>query len=304
MSALPSRSVRALLGGVVDYAGLFPPAKLPMSDAVAMYVRHRREPGAWALGRFVVPVARLDELAAAVDAISPDAASRDPWHLSVLAGSDPAADAAAIARFVDRHGGRFAVDAVEAKASTPSEIDAVRRAFPAPVELYVEVPIASDPSELVRHIGAVGARAKVRTGGVTAEAFPSPAELARFLDACAAERVPFKATAGLHHPLRAVHRLSYEADAPTGVMFGFLNVFLAAAWLHDGMARSDAERLLDERDPSSFTFDERGVTWRGRHIAADRLEWTRREHAISFGSCSFAEPIADLTDLALLPAHS
>lgn len=304
MSARPSSSVRALLAGVVDYAGLFPPAKLPMADAVSMYVRHRREPAAWALGKFVVPVARLNELAAAVDALPPEGASPDVWHLSVLAGSDPAADAAAVARFAERHGGRFVVDAVEAKASTPAEIDATRRAFPAPVELYVEVPVASDPTELVRHIGAVGARAKVRTGGVTAEAFPAPAQLARFLDACAAERVPFKATAGLHHPLRAVHRLTYDADAPTGVMFGFLNVFLAAAWLRDGMTRSDAERLLDERDPSSLSFDERGVTWRGRHIAADRLDRARREHAIAFGSCSFAEPIADLTALALLPAQS
>lgn len=300
----PSRALRALLSGVVDYAGLFPPAKLPMADAAAAYALHTREESSWALGKFVVPAARLNELAAAADALPPAAGMRGGWRLSVLAGADAAADAGAIARFTERHGGRFLVDAVEAKACTTREIEAARRAFPPPLDLYLEIPIADDPRALVRHIGAVGARAKVRTGGVTEDAFPSPADLARFLHACALERVAFKATAGLHHPLRSVHRLTYDAGAPTGTMFGFLNVFLAAAWLRDGMPPGDAERLLDERDPSAIAFDDQAVTWRGQRLAADRLESARREHAIAFGSCSFAEPIADLRALALLPATS
>ncbi|HEX6533765.1 MAG TPA: hypothetical protein VF041_04165 [Gemmatimonadaceae bacterium] len=300
MTMTISRPVHALLQGVVDYAGLFPPAERSMSEAVAAYAAYRAGPDAWALGRFVVPVARLDELAGAVAAHGA-AAHGQPWPLSVLAGAGPAADAERVAAFGERHGARLRVEAVEAKGATTEQIDAVRRAFPAPLELYVEVPIDGDPTALVRHIGAIGARAKVRTGGVTPGAFPAPAALARFLAACAAERVPFKATAGLHHPLRAVYPLTYAPDAPTGTMFGYLNVFLAAAWLREGMPVADAERLLDERSPEAVRFDDDGVAWREHRLSAERLEAARREHAIGFGSCSFTEPLADLRSLALLP---
>ena len=82
-------------------------------------------------------------------------------------------------------------------------------------------------------LSAAGARAKVRTGGVTEGAFPASHALARFIQSCADAGVPFKATAGLHHPLRGEYRLTYEPGSPHGMMFGFLNVFLAAAFARD-----------------------------------------------------------------------
>jgi len=127
-----------------------------------------------------------------------------------------------------------------------------------------------------------GLRAKIRTGGVTPDAFPSVEVIARFIRECRDHRVPFKATAGLHHPLRCVKPLTYEPDAPTGTMHGFLNVFMAAA------KPDRAEEILRS---SEISFDD---------VSADDIAVMRRTFAISFGSCSFEEPIAHLKELGWL----
>jgi len=143
-------------------------------------------------------------------------------------------------------------------------------------------------------------RAKVRTGGITAAQFPEPAVLLRFIASCFRTGVPFKATAGLHHPLRGRYRLTYEPNSAQGTMFGFLNVFLAAAGVHRGMGEAQALELLTESDPASLRWDDDGVAWRGEHIDTPTLAAVRRGAAIAFGSCSFEEPIGDLRALGLL----
>ena len=146
-------------------------------------------------------------------------------------------------------------------------------------------------------------RAKVRTGGLTAKVFPSSGDLAQFLHLCAAAGAPFKATAGLHHPICSVHPLSppvlgvggrKDADSPKAMMHGFLNVFLAAAFVHTGMSVEQATQLLEENSPEAFRFDEDGVTWRTHRLGVDQLLTARQDFAIAFGACSFEEPIADL----------
>jgi hypothetical protein len=139
-----------------------------------------------------------------------------------------------------------------------------------------------------------GLRAKIRTGGLTADAFPSTTAVAQFIRACHDAGVAFKATAGLHHPLRCVKPLTYEINSPAGTMHGFLNVFLAAAMV------DHADDILLEEDPRAFTFDDDGVSWRGHRVSTDELATMRRERAISFGSCSFEEPIEDLKVLGWL----
>lgn len=138
-----------------------------------------------------------------------------------------------------------------------------------------------------------GLRAKIRTGGITADAFPTPESVAGFIRACKETGVPFKATAGLHHPLRCVRPLTYEPNSAVGTMHGFLNVFLAAAMTED------AEAILRETDPKAFTFDDEGASWRERRVSVEELR-KMRELAISFGSCSFEEPIDDLKELGWL----
>jgi hypothetical protein len=295
---MSAAALRALVTGLVDYAGLFPPAGLAMPDAVAAYAEYLASDDAWALGRFVVPAARLGELAdAAGDLVTGRTA---PWRLSALLGEELGEDAAKISAFNAKHARRFVVDVAEFRASTVETIARGARALDQRIVAYAELPSDGDPLRLLHGVKQARARAKIRTGGVTAEAFPSTAHVARFLMRCAEVGVPFKATAGLHHPLRSEYRLTYAPNAPRGTMFGFLNVFLGAAFALTGMGESTLVRLLDERDPAAFRFADDSVVWRGFPLMLDQLVEARASLGISFGSCSFREPIDDLHQLGLL----
>jgi len=284
-------AIRALLAGLIDYAGLFPPAALSMGEAVANYAAYRGSPDAWVLGRFVVPVARLVEF----ETLAASRPSGAPWPLSVLAHGD---DCRAIIAFNARHEGRAVIETVEARAATPAAVTALAP-LAAVAAVFVEIPVHDDPDALVATIGAHGLRAKIRTGGVTADAFPSARDVARFLSACARHDVMFKATAGLHHPLRGDFALTYAADAPRGAMFGFLNVFLAAAFMRRGLPVAEAALLLDERDAGAISFSADVAAWRGHSLSVGALAEARARIALSFGSCSFREPIDDLSALPL-----
>jgi hypothetical protein len=122
----------------------------------------------------------------------------------------------------------------------------------------------------------------------------------RFLAACVAEDVPFKATAGLHHAVRGSYPLTYAPDSARGTMYGFLNVMLAGAFLREGEDEAMARHVLEENDSSAFQFDPTGVAWRGRRLSAEQLAYARNGAIRSFGSCSFREPIDDLSALGLL----
>ncbi|MFM9957457.1 MAG: hypothetical protein ACKVZJ_05245 [Phycisphaerales bacterium] len=341
-------STRVLLSGIIDYAGLFPPAKLDMASAVRNYAGYLAGPHAWMLGRFIVPVARLEEFEREAEGLFPQpvvpqaplGATRDapsPWSISVLVGDDLDADIDAVFAFNQRHappetdpgaldeaaargepdddapsglGGGAVIDTLEIKLTNTGtgpmgggrEIDRAMNTVPEQLDAYFEIPTAQDPRGLIAAIAGTGARAKVRTGGVTPDAFPAPEHLARFISACAAAEVPFKATAGLHHPVRGEFDLTYEPNCPRGLMYGFLNVFLAAALLRTREGtEQDAVAMLSERDPTSIKFAEPGVAWRGKRLAIDRLALVRESFATSFGSCSFDEPVADLRALGLLP---
>ena len=297
-------TLRTLLAHAIDYAGLFPPAQLDMPGAVAEYESYLASSDAWALGRFVVPATRLNELAAvARDATSePLGRGQAERRLSAVLGADLAADVERLRAFcadVSNQAWWAAIAAVELRASTPEAIGEAMRVVPDDFERYVEIPISEDPTPLVRAIGQARAFAKVRTGGTTTDAFPASDHVARFLATCLREAVPFKATAGLHHPLRGEYPLTYEPGSACGRMYGFLNVFLATAFLAAGLDEPDARRLLEESDPNAVSFGRVNVTWRGHRVPVDRLERSR-SFLTSFGSCSFREPIDDLAGLGLL----
>jgi hypothetical protein len=179
-------------------------------------------------------------------------------------------------------------DADEPRAAVIESKQIVRAGRP----VYCEVP----PGEL-DEVRRAGCFAKLRTGGLTPEAIPAVEDVAAFIRACGERRLPFKATAGLHHPVRAAHPLTYAADAPRAVMHGFLNVFLAAAFAWHG--DRDLEPILAETDPAAFRFDET-AHWRDRSLDAGQVREARRHFAHSFGSCSFEEPVRDLEALGLL----
>ncbi len=135
---------------------------------------------------------------------------------------------------------------------------------------------------------------KLRTGGVTADAFPTSEEIAGTLVTAAQAAVPIKFTAGLHHPIRQ-HR-----DEVKTKMHGFLNVLGAALLTAEhGWDRAQATTMLEDEDPDSFTFNDESFAWREWKIDVSRLR-ERRRYVTTFGSCSFDEPRDDLRALKLL----
>ena len=293
-----ARAVAALLDGLVDFAGLFPPAAMPMPAAVVAYARYVAGPDRAKLGRFVVPVARLGEVVTAVDALPLDRAPglNAPWRLSVLAG---AADAGTLMAFDAAHGGRLVIDTVEAKAGSVADVEQLGAALGRRYFLYVEIPVQGDPALLVAAIRAQGFRAKMRTGGVVAEAFPAAPDVLRFLAACADARVPFKATAGLHHPLRGEFALTYAAESAHATMFGFLNLFLTAVLLHAGAPPDALVSLLEERDSQAIAANDASIRWRDLTVTIAQIAAARASFVGSFGSCSFEEPMRELSTLQL-----
>jgi hypothetical protein len=291
-------ALRPLLSGIVDYAGLFPPAALDMATAVRNYAEYRHDDASWMLGRFVVPVARLDELSRELRARDTD--TGDEWSVSALLGDDMASDLAAVDAFNDDLAGFARVDLLEGRFTTPDAIARAASLAGGRFALYAEISVDPDPRELIAAIATAGINAKIRTGGVTPQAFPRARDIVRFMRRCAEAGVPFKATAGLHHPIRAEHRLTYAADAPTGMMYGYLNVFVAAALLSE-LTDDEATALLEERDPQALVVSRDSIQWRGHELRADQANAARERIASSFGSCSFREPVDDLRALSLLP---
>ncbi len=303
-----TESLRIFMSGLIDYAGLFPPAGLDMRTTLKNWARYRSGERAWMLGRLVIPVARLGELEEALSQTPPPSGPEaEPWRISALAGEALEADIERVFRFNQQHAGdgegseSAVIDALELKAVTSTQIDRAMHVIPEQLEPFFEIPVTGDLRGLVAAMAGTGARAKVRTGGVTPASFPSTVELARFLSACAAAEIPFKATAGLHHPVRGAFPLTYEPGCASATMFGFFNVFLAAALLVTGRAEAgELAALLEEANPRAFVFDDGGVTWRDLRLDTARLSRVRESFALAFGSCSFEEPVADLERLGLL----
>jgi hypothetical protein len=294
----PAPSLRALLRGAIDYAGLFPPASLSMAKAAAIFATHLASPDAWILGRFIVPVSALGELS--LETIRYAGTGIAPWRVSALLSMSDAANAASISSFNAAHAGRLVVDAVEWRGLARSEVADAVGTLPPNVISFVELADSDDLDERLAEIGAARARAKLRTGGVTPDAFPSASNVSRFIARCATNGVPFKATAGLHHPVCGVHALSYADDAPSAKMFGFLNVFVASVFAHLGTTQEQLVDIVTEEDSSAFAFGEDSLCWRDLRASIHQIVASRDRLCNAFGSCSIDEPVHDLRTLQVL----
>jgi len=311
------KAVEVLLSRLIDYAGLFPPAGLGMLPAVTNYDSYLRSEYSWMLGRFIVPAGRLNEFDEALGQLTAaDSTPRNPTHrrvrdewgtlgVSALLGTDLAADIARIAEFNERtsnsaNGRNAVIESVEMKTESSAEIVRMAEIMPRELAAYFEIPLAGREGECIAAVAECGCRAKIRTGGETADKFPDSAQVIDFVRRCADAKVPFKATAGLHHPMRSVHRLTYQPDSPSAMMHGFLNLFLAAAFVRAGLETGASVELLEERSSASMQLDAEGVGWREHRLGWRELAQARQDFAVSFGSCSFTEPIDDLRSLGLL----
>ena len=286
-----------LLTSLIDYAGLFPPASLGLPDAVSNYSRYRRGSHSAMLGRFIVPIADLAQLAAAIRDSEPDGTF---WEVSVLVGKDVAGGLSRIAEALAKHleAPPIQVRSIEAVANGR---EAMHVTLPPNVEAYFEIDHRGDPREWVEAAASAGVGAKIRTGGVEPAAFPKTEEIARFLLACARERVPFKATAGLHHPFPAVYPLTYEEDSLHGAMHGFMNVFFAATLAWRGLEDlPEICAILDATTPPRWDSESQELCWLQHCLKMADLTESRAFFARSYGSCSFLEPIQGLEEASLL----
>jgi hypothetical protein len=321
-----SRSLRALLTGIVDYAGLFPPAKLPLDQALPHYASYRAGPDRWMLGRFILPAARLGELTAFEGLLR----EGPPFVLSALGrGGKTAAeflagleaDLAAITAARDGHAGRVEVDVLEVKLPDDVVRHAARNTLAHAVELLERLgpphlspffEIAFDASWRATLDNALGLLAevrlpsqqgrppgfKLRCGGLEAAAFPTPEQIATTIVGCRDRGLALKATAGLHHPVRR-----FDASVQTH-MHGFVNVFGAAvlAAAHHAADEELLGMMLVDEEPGHFTFGADGLAWGDLGASVAQIETARRHFALAFGSCSFDEPRDDLRALGWLAA--
>jgi hypothetical protein len=301
-----TESLRILLTNLIDYAGLFPPAALTMDPTVKNYDAYRRGEHAWLLARLVMPAARLAEFEAALAQLPPANANREEWRLTSPLGPNIESDIAKILDFNRRHATpsgpapTIKIESVEMRAANAQEIRAAASQIPKELQAYFEIPIRDTLESSLAAIAEAGARAKVRTGGEAPEMFPTGADLARFFTLCKAAGVPFKTSAGLHRPVRGEQRYTYKPDSASGTMHGFLNVFLAAAMVRDGMTEPDAAQLLAEQSPEAFLWEEKGAAWGSHCIGNKQLAAARKSFCLTVGSCSFAEPLDNLKALGLV----
>jgi hypothetical protein len=306
-------SARALLDHLIDYAGMFPPARLPLRDALRHYTRLTESPEAWMLGRFVILATQLQEMLAVVHAEGGAPA------LSIAAlgrgGADwPEfwerldSDLDVIESFRKAHRGPHSVDVVEltlpsALAETEARqlTDYVLPFFQ--LGAFLEVPAGAtwqpEVQQLVKSLAAERRTAtmpamglKIRCGGAVT---PTIEQLAWFITCCRDARLPWKATAGLHHPLR--HR-----DSTSGTMaHGFINVFAAGVLGHThGLDQTLIAAILAEESIDALRFRDEGLGWRQWDCTVAQIREARRWMP-SFGSCSFDEPCDGLRGLRLLP---
>jgi hypothetical protein len=238
----------ALFGGLIDHAPTFPPEQLPLDRGLVEHRRVREGEAGWIVNRFVCPASKLAEL------------GDEPLRLSVVldTGELPDADAR--------------IEAVEATGIDPEVL------FDSAPEIYFELPLRDDVSFRILQLGELGLRAKVRCGG---SVIPTVPRLAELIQACRRLEVPFKATAGLHQPLR------HDDE------HGFLNLLAAAVF-------GDEEDALAEEDPGAFAVSADTFRWRDREAGPDEIALIRRQLFVSFGSCSAQEPIDGLVALGLL----
>ncbi len=286
-----------MLSEIIDYAGLFPPSEVSMAVAVKNFAGYLKDENGWLLGRFIVPANRLPEFS---NEAAKFFSKKYIWRLSVLAEGNLSKILNDVEAFNSANEGKAIIDTLEIKVSVAHEITEAARLLPREINAFFEIPPTDFLTDFITVLAVTKQRAKIRTGGVTAEAFPSTDAIIKFMRICVAANIPFKATAGLHHPLRASKPLTYEPDSPTGTMHGFFNLFLSACFLRKNLNTASVHRLMNETDRANFQFSDEAIDWNGNLTATAEIELTREKNAISFGSCSFTEPVEDLKSFGLL----
>ncbi len=302
-------SLSALLTQSIDYAGIFPPCSLALEPALQNQANYVRDPDAWMLGTFVLAMGKFDAAAGNLSLFDRE----HPLLISALGAKTVNAgefiDTLKIAAEKIRSFSAEHVDLVSARQlemPLPQDVDlgllgkmgSILKSLK--LQAFWETPVDSAEEAialLAEHNSTTGAAQfgyKLRTGGVTAEAFPASQQIARALVASAKQRVPIKFTAGLHHPIRQFR------DEVKTKMHGFVNVLGAAVLAAEHQwDEQQTSKMLEDENGASFSFSDDSFAWREWKIVTEQIK-ARRKLVTSFGSCSFDEPREDLRALNLL----
>jgi len=319
-------AVKTLMSRSLDYAGIFPPAQLPLNNAIDEFAACRQHLHSWFLARFVLPTSKVGEFAQlARSQLAESQATHQPWNLAGLFRSSASvsetfeilrSDCVLLRGLLDSHPGALTVDSCE--LPLPEEVlnthdqelarSFFQEAFRIFSEQHFQIPVFFEVNlnKSFEHV-VLAARQfnlvepgrcclKFRTGGSTPAAIVSPETLARAFRAVQNHRVPFKLTAGLHVATR-------HFDSAVGCeLFGFLNVFTAAVigWTHQ-LSETELKLLLEERSAEAIQFKLDGLSWKNYSVSISEIRQVRAAGLRSFGSCSFFEPIDELIQLKLIP---
>ena len=256
----------ALFTGILDYAGLFPPASLSLSEALRLWAQYLRHPKGWILGRFVLSAEHAGEAALLVN---------PPQRITLLVNGPGVPS-------LWRE-----VEIVESKCLLEKD-----PGVPCFVEINWrhEIEPAMDQAAQRSRTGV-----KLRTGGVTAETVPSVPAVVNFLVEAARRKLPVKFTAGLHQPVP-------HDDPKAGArMHGFLNIFGAAFAAYEHRAKpEELETILRDYGYEHFKISDKEFRCGKRSYSTAAIAQLRKEFVVSFGSCSFDEPVDHLTRHGLL----
>jgi hypothetical protein len=258
---------------ILDYAGMFPPAKLPLDAALRNFQSYQHHEHADYLSRFVIPVGQVPDL---------PSSNRPPLTVLVNEISATLRDLKA--------------DSIEVPWQEDLSLALLDLSFPGNIfiELDWRKPYAPLMAAIAKRSPRLGV--KLRTGGVTPESIPPSKAIAEFLLCAAQHKLPLKATAGLHSPVP-------HDDPDMGArMHGFLNFFCAGFLAYS--ERGDLEAItgvLEDFSYEDFSFGEHSMRCGTFEFSVQEIERLRSRWLPSFGSCSFLEPIEHLKTHGLIP---
>tara|TARA_R110002124_G_scaffold246052_2_gene411147 strand:- start:8597 stop:9589 length:993 start_codon:yes stop_codon:yes gene_type:complete len=326
-------SIQPFLSQILDYAGLYPPASLPLNDAFGEYIKHYQSNEFWMLSKFVAGTNYLSDL---VELINAYEESPKPFLITAVAAQSVSlqgfkqvvvATKKTITNAVNKSSKEIRVPSLEIKlpenlfkAADTTELQeaieyAVNEMTSSPIlpyEIFFEISgFAFEQTNidlivdmLSNHLAVLASKDleyfsnigfKIRCGGVEAFQFPPIDYLAHAIHSSVQKKIPLKFTAGLHHPVR-----HYNSTVSTK-MHGFLNVFGATLLCHHkGLSKAEVRNMLEDENPNNFIFSDAQFIWKDYSIASDEIQLLRSHYVTSFGSCSFDEPVEDLQELTLL----
>lgn len=308
---------------IIDYAGMYPPAKLPFTDAFSNYLNYQNDADNWMMERFVFPIAKHNEISTFSTNLS---THKHLVKLSILPQYSDSErifvetfreDFQNLLQAVKESPGEFDLNFFEFKL--PKEIAEAdqNRVYPffdelisitkirpnQKVKFFIEMSIGSDwkysmnrfTNLLTYYPKAKQLGFKLRCGGITSDTFPEAFIVANAIHLCREKDLPIKFTAGLHHPL------SHFNSSLNTRMYGFFNILGAAVLSFTHLlSLNELEEMIMEERIDHFSFADQGMKWRDYVVNTEQIKQARENFCTGYGSCSFDEPRRDLRSLQLM----